>query len=227
MPASESAADVAAAEQAMTATPENLWSNTWFSDPVFFGDYPAAGRAAFGAAMPATTPAELATIAAPLDFLGLNIYTGTFVRATPDGGYEELPVPAGFPRTAFDWPICPESLYWGSRYHAERYRAPLVITENGMANLDWVARDGGVHDPQRIDFLERYLRELHRALRDGVDVRGYFLWSLLDNFEWAEGFGKRFGLVHVDFATQQRTAKASSAWYREVIRSRGGSFLEA
>ncbi|TWU29319.1 GH1 family beta-glucosidase [Bythopirellula polymerisocia] len=225
MPASQSAADVEAAELAMSGTPDHLWSNTWFNDPVFLGSYPEAGLREFGSAVPSTTPQEMETISAPLDFLGLNIYTGTYVRSTGDGSYEELPVPPGAARTAFDWPVCEESLYWGARYHWERYKKPIYITENGMANIDWVALDGEVHDPQRIDYLARYLGELHRAIGDGVDVRGYFLWSLLDNFEWSDGYGKRFGLVHVDFETQHRIAKDSARWYREVIQTNGGSLI--
>ncbi len=256
MPASESPADQQAAELAMSATPQNLWSNTWYADPIFLGHYPETGLREFGSSMPKTTAEQMKIISAPLDFLGLNIYTGTYVRSLPSpldssrpsqregelgyppsgrvgrgsgrgGNYEELPVPPGAPRTAFDWPVCEESLYWGPRYHWERYQTPIYITENGMANIDWVSLDGQVHDPQRIDYLARYLGELRRAIGDGIDVRGYFLWSLLDNLEWSEGFGKRFGLVHVDFETQRRTVKDSARWYAEVIRSNGASMLNA
>jgi beta-glucosidase len=100
---------------------------------------------------------------------------------------------------------------------------PIVISENGTSVPDWVALDGKVHDPQRIDFMQRYLRELARARNSGVDVRGYFAWSLMDNFEWAEGYRQRFGLVHVDFATQRRTPKDAFDWYRGVIRSNGAN----
>jgi beta-glucosidase len=124
-------------------------------------------------------------------------------------------------RSAFDWPIIPETLYWGPKFHSDRYKVPIYITENGMANVDWVDLDGNVHDPQRIDYLRRYLREVRRAITDGVDIKGYFVWSLLDNFEWGEGFSKRFGLVHVDYATQKRTIKDSACWYRDLIGSNG------
>lgn len=221
MPVSSSITDVAAAYRAMEATPETLWSNTWFNDPVILGQYPERGVREFGAAMPAASPADLQIISTPIDFLGLNIYTGTYVRSTGTERYEETAPVAGAARTAFDWPVYEESLYWGPRFHADRYHLPIYITENGMANIDWVGLDGRVQDPQRTDFLTRYLRQLHRAIQDGIDVRGYFLWSLLDNFEWAEGFGKRFGLVHVDFASQQRTPKDSASWYREVIATNG------
>jgi beta-glucosidase len=118
-------------------------------------------------------------------------------------------------------------LYWGPRYFWERYRLPIVITENGMANLDWVAMDGGVHDPQRIDYTTRHLQELLRAVGDGVHISGYFHWSLLDNFEWAEGYEQRFGLVYVDFRTQRRILKDSARWYAEVIRTNGESLASA
>jgi beta-glucosidase len=223
VPASSSEADIAAANLAMTEVPDILWTNTWYNDPVFFGHYPEEAERAFGAAMPRYTAEEMQTIAQPVDFLGLNIYTGTIVEVDDAKGYGTLPFPAWAMRSAFDWPIIPETLYWCPKFHAERYGVPLYITENGMANIDWVDLDGHVHDPQRIDYLRRYIHQVQRAINDGVDLRGYFLWSLLDNFEWGEGFSKRFGLVHVDFTTQQRTIKDSAYWYRELIRTNGAS----
>lgn len=99
----------------------------------------------------------------------------------------------------------------------ERYGCPIVITENGMANPDWKHLDGGVHDPQRIDFMARHLEELRLSIRDGIDIRGYFHWSLMDNFEWAEAYRQRFGLIYVDYLTQERTLKDSAYWYKKVI----------
>ena len=122
-----------------------------------------------------------------------------------------------------DWKVTPEALYWGPKFLHERYGLPIVVTENGLSMPDWVSLDGAVHDPGRIDFLHRYLLALRRAAAEGVDVRGYFQWSILDNFEWAEGYKHRFGLVHVDYATQKRTPKDSAHWYREVIRTNGAS----
>ncbi len=117
--------------------------------------------------------------------------------------------------------MVPESIYWASKFYAERYGLPIIISENGMACTDAVSPDGSVHDAQRIDFLRRYLSQLKRAISEGVDVRGYFIWSLLDNFEWAEGYTQRFGIVHVDYPTQQRTPKDSASWYKEVIAANG------
>ena len=115
----------------------------------------------------------------------------------------------------------PESLYWATRFYAERYKLPIIISENGMSNSDAPGSDGAVHDPQRIAFLQSYLRELKRACTEGIDVRGYFLWSLMDNFEWAAGYRERFGIVYVDYLTQKRIAKDSASWYRQVIAANG------
>jgi beta-glucosidase len=160
-------------------------------------------------------------MAQPLDFYGLNIYQGTPVKADARGRAVPVPFPPGNPRTSFQWNVTPPALRWGPRFIHERYGLPVFITENGLSNPDWVAQDGKVHDPQRIDFTGKYLRELRRAMDDGVPVRGYFHWSLMDNFEWAEGYKQRFGLIHVDYETQRRTPKDSYHWYREVIRRRG------
>jgi len=161
-----------------------------------------------------------------VDFLGINTYHGLRVRSDGRGGVESVAFPDGFPHTAFNWPLTEEALYWGPRFCHERYQLPLVITENGVSCRDWVSSDGEVHDPSRIDFTTRYLRELHRAMAEGVDVRGYFHWSILDNFEWAEGYKERFGLIFVDYETQARTLKQSALWYRDVIRSHGGIVLD-
>ena len=145
------------------------------------------------------------------------------MRAGPDGEPVAVPLPPGHPHTHCNWKITPEVLYWGPKFLAENYRLPIVITENGLSCCDAVALDGKVHDAPRIDFLQRYLLALQRAARDGVDIRGYFHWTILDNFEWAEGYKHRFGLIHVDYSTQKRTLKDSARWYREVIRSHGGN----
>lgn len=222
LPATESEADIAAARKATLAiTEHNLWNNTWFSDPVFLGHYPEDGLALFGGAVPEHTDEEMRIISEPVDFYGMNIYTGGQVKAGPDG--EPVPVeePPGNPRTLFYWPVRPESLYWIPRFLHERYGKPLAITENGLSNQDWVALDGHVHDPQRIDFLTRYLVQLHRAIGDGVDIRAYFQWSIMDNFEWADGYRQRFGLIHIDYETLRRTLKDSARWYGRVIATNG------
>lgn len=230
LPAEETQADIDAARRAMFSVsggdatsmgmPPNLWSNTWWGDPVVFGAYPEDGILAAGDAMPEILPGDMETIRQPIDFYGANIYSGTRYRAGADGKPERMPHPSATPLSAFKWPIIPESLRWGPRFLHERYQLPVIVTENGVSLSDWVALDGHVHDPQRIDFLRRYLGELRRAIADGADVRGYFHWSVMDNFEWAEGYKQRFGLVHVDYETQARTPKDSAYWYRDFTTSR-------
>jgi beta-glucosidase len=221
-PATESEADVLAARDAMFRISEkNVVNNNWFSDPMVLGRYPENGVALFGKDMPVIQSGDMEIIRQPLDFLGINIYQGVRIMAGADGAGVPVAQTAGCPGTTMGWAVSPQALYWGPKYFYERYKLPLIITENGMSNGDWVHLDGKVHDPQRIDFVNRYLREFARAIHDGVDGRGYFSWSILDNFEWSEGYEKRFGLVHVDYATQKRTIKDSGYWFKEVIESNG------
>lgn len=228
IPVTESPEDIAAARMAMFSVAEEfaIWSNTWWLDPVFFGRYPEDGLRLFGAAAPPVQPGDMETISQPLDFCGFNIYQGSGVQAGPQGDPIPVPRPVGYPKTSFNWPVTPEALYWGPRFMYERYGLPLFITENGLANADWVSLDGVVHDPQRIDFTRRYLLALERAIADGVDMRGYFHWSLMDNFEWANGYRERFGLIFVDYPTQRRVLKDSARWYAEVIASNGAKLHE-
>jgi beta-glucosidase len=226
IPASDRAEDIEAARVGMFSIRERrAWNNSWWMDPVLHGRYPLDGLELYGADAPRPASGDLATISERIDFFGVNIYQGSQVRAGPDGQPQQLPWGPGHPITGSDWPVTPEALYWGSRFLYERYSLPIVITENGLSCRDWVSLDGKVHDPQRIDFVTRYLRQLYRVIEDGVPVRGYFYWSLLDNFEWADGYKQRFGLVHVDFSTQQRTLKDSAHWYRALIASNGRSAL--
>ena len=125
----------------------------------------------------------------------------------------------GFPLTAVNWPVEPKSLRWGPKYLYERYKLPIFITENGMGDLDFVCSDGKVHDYNRIHFLNQYLLALESAANDGVEIDGYFLWTFTDNFEWSLGYTARFGIVHVDYETQQRTPKDSAYWYKNWIES--------
>jgi beta-glucosidase len=160
----------------------------------------------------------------PLDFFGVNIYGGQYVRAGADGQPEEVPMSLGAKLTAFEWYVTPESLRWGPRFFHERYGQPIVITENGLSNRDWIAKDGHVHDPQRIDFTQRYLLEAATAIADGVPFEAYFHWSIIDNFEWAHGYKHRFGLIYCDYDNgNERTLKDSARWYSDVIRTNGES----
>jgi len=221
-PLSDSPEDIEAARRATYGVGgDGVWNNTWWGDPVVLGHYPEEGLRAYGSAVPRFRESDFEVIGQPLDFYGCNTYSGVGTQAGPEGKPVHPAYPPGFPHTLFLWKQTPEALYWGPKFLAERYQLPIVITENGLSNPDWVGLDGKVHDGARIDFLHRYLRELKRAIDDGVDVRGYFAWSILDNFEWAEGYKHRFGLIHVDYATQKRTLKDSAYWYREVIGNNG------
>ena len=197
------------------------WNVAWFNDPVFLGKYPEVGLEQFKEYLPEITEEDMKLISQPLDFMGQNIYNGYIIRAGADGEPEFVPLPDGLPKTAAGWPVNPECLYWGIKFIYERYKLPIYLTENGMSCHDIVSRDGQVHDPNRITFLDRYLSALQCASDEGADIRGYFLWTFLDNFEWEKGFSERFGIVHVDFATQKRTAKDSAFWYQKVIESNG------
>ncbi|MBN2447400.1 MAG: beta-glucosidase [Phycisphaerae bacterium] len=224
IPASDSAADVSAARQALfAAQPGGCWCNGWWLDPVAHGRYPEESLRLHEATAPRVAPGDMETIAQPLDFVGYNIYTAEHIRAGADGQPVSVPRAPGHPHSLFNWPIDPENLYWGPKLLYETYPVPLHITENGMSNIDWVSVDGACHDPQRIDMTARSLAALSRAADDGVDVRGYYHWSLMDNFEWAEGYHQRFGLVHVDYATLKRTPKDSAKWYRQVIATNGAN----
>ncbi len=205
----------------------NPINNTWYADPVILGHYPEDGLRLYGEDAPAVEPGDMELMCQPIDFYGVNIYSGGLVRRPEENGSAPPRwTERGYPRTMFDWPVRPESLYWGPRFLQERYGLPVYVTENGLASMDWVHADGAVHDAARIDFISRYLGELRRAQADGVDVRGYFHWSILDNFEWAEGYRMRFGLVYVDFETLERVPKDSYRWYQRIIET-GGACLPA
>lgn len=223
-PETEKAEDIEAARKMMFSMPENdrPWSANivWWSDPILLGHYPEEGLKRYGAFLPKITEADLKLISEPIDICGQNIYNGKCVRMGKDGEPELVKKYEGFGRTGIGWPVTPECLYWGPKLLYERYGKPLYITENGMSCHDVVSLDGKVHDANRIDFLARYLRALKRAAEE-IDLRGYFQWSLFDNFEWAKGYSERFGLIYVDFRTQERILKDSAYWYRDVILNNG------
>jgi beta-glucosidase len=218
-PATDDPADVAAARAYDTM------HNRLFADPVLLGRYP--DLSAFGVdGLDCVRDGDLAVISAPLDALGVNYYSPTRLSALPGS---ELPfrmeaIP-GYPVTAFGWPVIPAGLTEVLTTMKDRYGdrlPPVYITENGCSVHDEVAGDGTVDDQPRIGYLDGHIRAVHDAMTAGVDVRGYFCWSLMDNFEWSEGYHQRFGLVHVDFETQRRTPKASFGWYRNLIAAQRG-----
>lgn len=223
-PEKETPKDNEAARKALFALPDDLsnwtWNVSWWSDPVILGKYPEEGMKKYEKYLPVITDEDMKLISQPIDFYGQNIYNGRCIRMGTDGRPEEVRRPAGFPKTATNWPVTPEALYWGPKFLYQRYRKPIYITENGMACHDTVSQDGKVHDPNRIDFLARYLKNLKRAAEE-IDIRGYFQWSLMDNFEWDKGYAERFGIIYVDFETQERIWKDSAYWYRDLIRRNG------
>lgn len=227
IPVTNSEADINAARDfTYQMSSPDLWYHNWWNDAVMFGQYPQDGLSVVGKHLPDGFEKDLETIHQPFDFFGLNFYDGTYIRAGEDGKPEKVQFYTGHPVTVFHWNITPDGLYWGPRFHYERYKLPIYITENGLSNPDWVALDGRVHDPQRIDYTARHLKAFARAHDDGVEIGGYFHWSIMDNFEWGEGMKHRFGLVHVNYQTQERTLKDSAYWYRDVINCNGRSLLE-
>ena len=224
-PYTDSAEDLEAARQAFFALEdchdEQLFFNmSAFCDPVFLGKYPDGLLERYGKYVKIKS-GDMEIISAKLDFMGQNIYNGRPIRANGKGGWEKAPFGTGWSKTAAGWPVTPKSMYYAPKFIYERYGVPLYITENGMSAHDMGSEDGCVHDPNRIDFLKMYLRELRRAASDGVDLRGYFEWSFLDNFEWKQGYNERFGIVYVDYATQKRIPKDSAYWYQKVIAANG------
>lgn len=224
IPKDESPENIEAAREFTFGIPDpnrKFWFARLFLDPVVLGEWPEECIRVMTAHGPKVSDQDLALMSQPIDRLGLNFYSAPYIEKGEDGRPKVLDSAVGEPRTGFDWPVTPEGLYWSVRFHHERYNLPIMIAENGLSSLDWVSEDGAVHDPQRIDFTSRYLRSLHRADAEGYPIEGYFHWSLMDNFEWAEGYRHRFGLIHVDFETQKRTIKDSGYWYRDVIKRNG------
>ena len=225
-PATDSKEDIEAARKANFSLHEAdiravSWDVAFCADPVFLGQYPEDIMKSFGQYFPKNAEKDLELISQPLDFYGQNMYNAVPVRADENGNPVRVDRYPGFPKTAIQWPVTPEVLYWAPKFLYERYQKPFYVTENGMSSHDWVSLDGKVHDASRVDFMHRYLREFKKAAADGVDLRGYFAWSLMDNFEWAYGYSERFGMVYVDYQTQKRTVKDSGLFYKNVIASNG------
>ncbi|MFI6450246.1 GH1 family beta-glucosidase [Streptosporangium amethystogenes] len=212
-PASADPADLAAADA------YDILHNRLFNDPVLLGSYP--DLSAYGVSLDCVRDGDLDLIGAPLDGIGINYYNPTRIAAPTGAGlpFEDAGV-TGYPTTAFGWPVVPDGLrelLVGLRARYGDALPPVYVTENGCSQPDEPAPDGTVDDQARIDFLDGHIGAVEQARAEGVDVRGYYVWSLLDNFEWAEGYSQRFGLVHVDFPTGKRTPKASYAWLRRRI----------
>ena len=221
-PVSDSPEDIEACRrETFRAGDDPVGATSWWLDPVILGRYPETAGYPYEKYLPEIRPEDMKMISQPIDFIGMNVYQTYRGKADGEGNCVTVKALPGAAQTNAGWPVTPEALYWGPRFYWERYHKKLYITENGLSNQDWVSLDGKVHDPQRIDFLRRYLRKLREAVREGIPVEGYFHWALTDNFEWASGYSNRFGLVYTDFASQERIIKDSGQWYSRVISSNG------
>ncbi len=216
VPVTETPADIAAAKAWF------IEKNEYLLHPIYRGEYSAAYLKRCGADRPKVEKGDLELISQPTDFLGMNLYTGTFVRAPKKAKdrYEALDFPPDYPQTSCPWlKIMPQSLYWATRFAQECYGVKKIyITENGCGYDNEPVVNGEVNDLHRRDYLRNYFKEMHRAIGDGVPIAGYFLWSFMDNYEWQDGYLRRFGIVHVDYKTQKRTPKLSAHWYSTVMR---------
>jgi beta-glucosidase len=207
-------------DQAATHRHDGL-RNRWFLDPLYGRGYPQDVISLLGDLAPHIEPHDLKTIAEPTDFLGVNYYFPEIVAHAPGQGILQIKVvePENVERTGFNWQVAPDGLVrLISRVVKDYQPAHIFITENGSTYEDTVLQDGSVNDEQRKSYLQRHLAAVLEAIKMGLPIQGYFAWSLLDNFEWAEGYSKRFGLTHVDFQTQQRRLKASGEWYRNFLK---------
>lgn len=213
LPLMETLADINAAQSIYARNSAQILG------PVYLGEYPASFLEAAGKDAPRITENDLALISQSTDFLGLNLYTGWFVRAGAEQP-ENLTMPNDYPAGAVPWlKITPQAMYWAIRHAVEVYSVKdIYITENGICFDDQVNERGEIHDLGRCEYIRAYLKALHRAIQEGYPVRGYFLWSFIDNYEWAEGYTKRFGIVHVDYLSQKRTPKLSAHWYSVLTR---------
>ena len=215
-PASDSAEDAAAAER------YHGWNNDWFLRPIMKGEYPDAyvDMDAARAKMD-IRPGDMEQLRAPLDFIGVNLYSRTIIADAGDGrnlGVRAMPGMGTGPRTDFNWEVWPAAIYQQlMRVWKDYGPTPMYVTENGCSYGDRPGPDGRVHDERRVDFYRGYIGQVGRALAEGADLRGYYAWSLMDNFEWASGYSQRFGIIDCDFPTQKRTIKDSGYWYRDLI----------
>lgn len=224
MPLTETKENIEAARKASFGTLFNtfVWSQNYYIDPIVLGDYPKEYYERYSDMLPTGfSKDDLKIISQPLDYLCQNVYDGRFVYATESGEIKLANEKNGDPHTDMGWPVTPEVLYWGVKFMAERYNVPIYISENGTAMPDLVTADKKVHDGARIEYIKRYLTSLKRAASEGVPVDGFFYWTAMDNFEWGHGYKRRFGLIYVDYETQERITKDSYNYYRDIIKTNG------
>ncbi len=212
VPEEESLDSIEKARKNSVETGNGVLGNRWWMDPMILG------KPVHAYGIYATKQKDMEGFCQPLDFMGLNIYTSFNYADWGTGTKKPYP---GIARNALGWVIDERVMYWNVRFIYERYHLPIMITENGVAENDVISLDGKVHDPQRIDFIRRYLGQLKRAINEGIPVIGYQHWSVMDNFEWSQGYDPRFGLIYVDYPTQKRIIKDSAWEYKKIIESNG------
>ena len=211
VPKTEENEDIEVARNNTFETRNGIFGNTIWLDPIILGTVPDFMKKAI-------SKEDLDLIHQPIDFIGLNVYQSM------NAAYGEIPA-QGSPRTGMGWTIDERVMYWTTRFYYERYHLDVMITENGIANPDWMMLDGKVHDQQRIDFIDRYLSQMKRAVDEGIPVIGYQHWAIMDNFEWTSGYEPRFGLIYVNYQTQERTIKDSGYHYAEIIKNNGDTLI--
>jgi beta-glucosidase len=217
-PATDSEADKAAAERFY------MYHNHWFTAAMYTGEYPALGLELFADAAPEILPGDMEIISTPTDYIGLNYYSRLVAAHNEQANgplqVEIVKVP-DVEYTAMEWEVYPDGLQAViERVYREYKPKEIFIAENGCAMNDFVSSDGKVHDPQRVSYLRRHLQTLHNTIGKGIPVKGYYVWSLMDNFEWSHGYAKRFGIIHVDYETLKRTPKDSFEYYQKVINNK-------
>ncbi len=218
-PATDSMEDKIAAKVA------HEWNNyPLFLHPIYYGDYPDTVKEFLKEYLPKNYYKDMEEIKEEIDFVGINYYSGDLVKFDPDSPLGGKSVERGLPKTEMGWEIYPEGFYKILKGLQDEYNPKEVyVTENGAAFDDKV-ENGEVHDHKRIDYLKKHFEMAHKAIEDGVKLKGYFVWSLLDNFEWAFGYSKRFGIVYVDYNTQKRIIKDSGKWYSQIIKNNSLDF---
>lgn len=221
-PLTDSEEDIEAAKKSLFTIKEDYYwhmSLRYWCDPIYFGEYPKEMYERFGDKMPIMTEKDRELISQPLDFHAQNCYCSSAFQSDGKGGFVQAKAPLGRMKNSLNWGVTPRAIWFVTKVLWERYKLPIYITENGICCNDWICEDGEVHDSYRVDFYKKYLKQLHRAIEEGADVRGFFAWSLMDNFEWGRGYSERFGIVYVDYETQKRTLKDSAKFYKELIKN--------
>lgn len=218
IPLTNSEEDISAAKLSFFESAGAHFWDTWFPDAIIDGRYSQKRLSAMNAVYDLS---DMKIINQKPDFVGFTTYFGNIVKAGDDGNPQICDYDADTDFTSMGWPVTPDCLYWNVKFLYEKYKLPLYIFENGVALSEWSSDDGRIKDDCRISFIKNHLQGLKRAIDEGVDVKSYFYWSLMDNFEWSHGYSKRFGLIRVNYKTGERILKDSALWYKNIIKTNG------